>query len=99
MDIPVLLSLRMANNHIRLNAGPLFTVMSRAEYTENGNTMFFGDMSPTWNLAAGVGIGLSRHLIIEARYVHPLKSCVNQFDGIELSTRSYRVTAGLTLLF
>lgn len=99
MDIPVLLSLRMASNRIRLSAGPLFTVMSRAEYTQDGETMFFGPTNPTWNVAAGVGIGLTRHLLIEARYVHPLKSSINQFDGIEFNTRSYRVTAGLTLLF
>ena len=99
MDIPVLLSLRMANNHIRLSAGPLFTVMSRAEYTQDGETMFFGPVSPTWNVAAGLGIGLGRHMVLEARYVYPLKSSINQFDGIEFSMRSYRVTAGLTLLF
>lgn len=99
MDIPVLLSLRMANNRIRLSAGPLFTVISRAEYTQDGEIKFFGPTNPTWNVAAGVGIGLTRHLLIEARYVHPLKSSINQFDGIEFNTRSYRVTAGLTLLF
>lgn len=99
MDIPVLLSLRMANNHIRLSAGPLFTVMSHAEYTQDGETMFFGPVSPTWNVAAGLGIGLGRHMVLEARYVYPLKSSINQFDGIEFNTRSYRVTAGLTLLF
>ena len=99
MDIPVLLSLRMANNRIRLSAGPLFTVMSRAEYTQDGEIKFFGPTNPTWNVAAGVSIGLTRHLLIEARYVHPLKSSINQFDGIEFNTRSYRVTAGLTLLF
>lgn len=99
MDIPVLLSLRMANNRIRLSAGPLFTVMSRAEYTQDGEIKFFGPTNPTWNVAAGVGIGLTRHMLIEARYVHPLKSSINQFDGIEFNTRSYRVTAGLTLLF
>lgn len=99
MDIPVLLSLRMANNRLRLSAGPLFTVMSRAEYTQDGEIKFFGPTNPTWNVAAGVGIGLTRHLVLEARYVHPLKSSINQFDGIEFNTRSYRVTAGLTLLF
>lgn len=99
MDIPVLLSLRMANNRIRLSAGPLFTVMSRAEYTQDGKIKFFGPTNPTWNVAAGIGIGITRHLVLEARYVHPLKSSINQFDGIEFNTRSYRVTAGLTLLF
>ncbi len=99
MDIPVLLSLRMINNRLRLSAGPLFTVMSRAEYTHEGEIMFFGPVSPTWNVAAGVGIGITRHLVIEARYVLPLKESVNQFDGIEFNTRSHRITAGLSLLF
>ena len=99
MDIPVLLSARLASNHIRISAGPLFTVMSRAEYTLNSETMFFGSLYPTWNLAAGVGVGIGRHLVIEARYVHPLKSNHNSFNGIEFSTRAYRVTAGLTLMF
>ncbi len=99
IDIPLLLSLRMAYNHLRISAGPLFTVMSHAEYTDNGETMFFGPVSPTWNLAAGIGVGIGRHFIIEARYVHPLKSSVNQFEGVEFTTRSYRVTAGVTVLF
>jgi hypothetical protein len=99
MDIPVLLSARLVNNRIRISAGPLFTVMSRAEYTLNSETMFFGSLYPTWNLAAGVGVGIGRHLVIEARYVHPLKSNHNSFNGIEFSTRAYRVTAGLTLMF
>ena len=99
VDIPVLLSLRMANDVIRINAGPQFTVMSNAQYTVDGETMFFGPMHPTWNLAAGIGIGLGRHFVLEARYVHPLKSCINQFDGVEFSTRTYRVTAGVTILF
>jgi hypothetical protein len=99
MDIPVLLSARLVSNRIRISAGPLFTVMSRAEYTLNSETMFFGSLYPTWNLAAGVGVGIGRHLVIEARYVHPLKSNHNSFNGIEFSTRAYRVTAGLTLMF
>jgi hypothetical protein len=99
MDIPVMASLRVVNNRIRISVGPQLTVMSRAEYTSGGETMFFGSFYPTWNLAAGVGVGITRHFLIEARYIHPLKSNLNSFDGVEFSTRAYRVTAGLTLLF
>ena len=111
IDVPVLLSLRMANNRIRLSAGPLFTVMSSAEYSVDGESYFFGAMTPTWNLAAGLGVRLSRHFIIEARYIHPLQETTNQFGaspltsnhdkatGVEFDMRSYKVTAGITLLF
>ena len=99
MDIPLMASLRVANNRVRISVGPQFTVMSQAEYTTGGDTMFFGSFYPTWNLAAGLGVGITRHFLIEARYIHPLKSNLNSFDGVEFSTRAYRVTAGLTLLF
>lgn len=99
MDIPVLLSLRMADSRIRIAAGPLFTVKSNAEYSHDGNTMFFGTVYPTWNLAAGIGIGLSRHFILEARYIHALKDNINQYNGVEFKTRASRVTAGVTLFF
>lgn len=105
MDIPILLSLRALGGRIRIAAGPLFTVMSRSEYTEGGDLRLFGPISPTWNLTAGVGIGLSKHFILEARYIHPLDDTLNQFGakegnpGLEFSTRAYRITAGVTVLF
>lgn len=99
IDIPVLLSLRFANNRIRLSAGPVFTVMSRTEYTHEGEVMFYGPMQPTWNIAGGIGIGVGRHFIIEARYIHALVDTVNQFQGVEFSTRPYKITAGVTVLF
>ena len=99
MDIPVLLSARLASNHIRISAGPLFTVMSRAEYTEGGELMFFGPAYPTWTVAAGIGVGITRNFILEARYIYGLKDSINQFGGVEFSTRAYRITAGVTMLF
>lgn len=99
IDIPLLLSLRMAKSRVRINAGPLFTVMSRAEYTEGGELMFFGPVYPTWNVAAGIGVGVTRKLFIEARYIYALKDGINQFGGVEFSTRPYRITAGVTVLF
>lgn len=99
VDIPILLSLRMLNHRIRVSAGPLFTVMSKSEYTDNGDVMFYGPVHPTWNIAAGVGVGITRNFIIEARYIYALTDSVNQFGGIEFTTRPYRVTAGVTLMF
>ena len=104
-DIPVLLSLRMAGGRIRLSAGPQFTVLSKGEYTEGGDVRLYGPVSPTWNIAAAVGVRISRSFIIEARYIHPLDETYNQFGGkesapgIEFESRQYRITAGLTLLF
>lgn len=98
IDMPVFLSLRLLNI-VRLNVGPQFTVMNRAEYSIEGETYFLGPLYPTFNLAAGLGIKLLGNLMLEARYVYPLGVGTNQFMGHEFETLSSRITAGLTLVF
>ena len=98
IDMPVFLSLRLLNI-VRLNVGPQFTVMNRAEYSIEGETYFLGPLYPTFNLAAGLGIKLLGNLMLEARYVYPLGLGSNQFMGHEFETLSSRITAGLTLVF
>ena len=99
IDIPVLLSLRLADNIVRISAGTVFSVMSNAEYTVNDEVMFFGPIYPTWNLAGGIAVGLGRHFVLEARYIHALKDNTNQFNGIEFKTRPYKITAGVGITF
>ena len=107
VDIPVLLSARFWNNRLRLSAGPQFAVKSSGEYSVDGDTYFYGPVTPTWNIAAGVCVRISKHLIIEARYICPLVDSVNQFgakqneadSGVEFTTRCYKIAAGVTLLF
>lgn len=98
IDIPIFLSLRLFDI-VHLNLGPQFTVMNRAEYTLDGETKFFGPVYPTFNLAASIGVKLFANLMLEARYLYPLKSGVNQFMGHEFNTTASRITAGLTLRF
>ena len=98
IDIPIFLSLRLLNI-VRLNLGPQFTVMNRAEYSVNGETYFFGPLYPTCNLAGGLGLKLFGNLMLEVRYVYPLGVGTNQFMGHEFETTSSRVAAGLTLVF
>ena len=101
VDIPVLLSVRMLDNIIQLDAGAMFTVMSNTEYLHENETMFFGPMYPTFNLAFGAGIRLSRHLLLEAHYVYPLGKTTNQFisKAYTFETCAPRVMGGLTLMF
>ena len=99
VDIPVLLSARFANQRVRISAGPMFTVLSSADYTVDGEKMLFGPAHSTFNLAGGIGVGLGKFVVIEARYIHPLKETLNQFDGEEFQTKAYRITLGLALNF
>jgi hypothetical protein len=98
IDIPIFLSLRLFDR-VHLNFGPQFTVMSRAEYSVDGNTEFFGPVYPTVNATAGLGVKLFSNLMLEARYIYPLGRGTNQFMGHEFTTTTKRITAGLTLTF
>jgi hypothetical protein len=99
VDIPLLLSARMANQRVRLSAGPMFTVLSSAEYSKDGEKLLFGPMHPTVNIAGGVGVVVGKYTLIEVRYVHPLKETLNQFEGTEFNTKAYRITLGLAISF
>ena len=99
VDIPVLLSARLADQRVRISAGPMFTVLSSAEYTVDGEKRLFGPTHPTVNIAAGVGVRLGRYFVIEARYIHPLKESLNQYEGEEFTTKSHRITLGVALQF
>ena len=99
IDIPILLSLRLANNMVQINAGPQFSVMSRAEYTMNGEKMLFGPIYPTYNIAAEVGVRAGRHFVIKARYVQPLQTTLNQFEGEEFTMRAFRISLGVGMIF
>lgn len=100
MDIPVLASLRLLGRMIRISAGPLFSVMNKAQYVNKDNqTMEFGALHPTWNIMASAGVCIGTHFLIEARYVHSLKKTLNQFEGEEFNLRSRRITVGVTALF
>ena len=98
VDIPIFLTLRFLNI-VRLNLGPQFTVMSRAEYSVDGNTQFFGPIYPTVNATADLGVKLFSNLMLEARYIYPLGRGTNQFLGHEFAITTKRITAGLTLTF
>lgn len=100
MDIPILLSARFLGRILRISAGPLFSVMNKAQYDNDANErMEFGALHPTMNIMASAGVCIARHLLIEARYVHALGKTFNQFEGEEFGLRPHRVTLGVTALF
>ena len=105
IDIPLMLSLRLFERVVQFDAGLLFTVMSRSEYTFNNEVMYFGSVYPTFNFTCGVGFRVGRYFLIEAHYVQPLGKTTNQFlpkldDGSNVfKSQAQRIVAGLTLMF
>lgn len=99
IDFPVLLTGRLANGMVRISVGPQFTIASNTQYEAGKEVMLYGASSPTWNIAGGLSVAIARNLTVEARYIHSLVECNNQFEGLEFTTRPYRVTVGATFMF
>ena len=103
-EMPLLLSLRLWDGVFRANAGVLFGLMSNSGYADGKESYMFGTVTPTWNLAAGLGVRVMPNVVVELRYSHALQDGVNQLGatnkgtGMDFTTRSHKVMLGVSLL-
>lgn len=103
-EMPLLLSLRLWDGVFRANAGVLFGLMSNSGYADGRESYMFGTVTPTWNLAAGLGVRVMPNVVVELRYSHALQDGVNQLGatnkgaGMDFTTRTHKVMLGVSLL-
>lgn len=76
LQVPVLVSLKFGL--VRLNAGPVFTLMDNPTYLDRkGEKVMFGRLYPTLSYSAGVSVSLLRRLLIDARVGGGFKAVEN----------------------
>ena len=97
-EVPVLFSYR-ALGPLRLNVGPVLSLAGTARYDLAEERVEFGRLRPTLALAAGVGVELYRHVVLEARYTSGFVTTLNYFEGTEFSTRSHWLGFNLGYVF
>ncbi len=97
-EVPVLFSYR-GLGPMRLNVGPVLSLAGTARYDLEVERVEFGRMRPTLALAAGVGVEISRHIVLEARYTSGFVTTLNYFEGAEFSTRSHWLGFNLGYVF
>lgn len=103
-EMPLLLSLRLWDGAVRVNGGVQLGLISNGGYLEGRENYMFGTITPTWNLATGVGIRVMPSVVVEVRYTHALQDGVNQLGatnkgaGLDFTTRTHKVMLGVSLL-
>lgn len=103
-EMPLLLSLRLWDGAVRANAGMQFGLISSGGYLDGRESYMFGTVTPTWNLAAGLGVRVMPNVIVELKYTHALQDGVNQLGatnkgaGLDFTTRTHKVMLGVSLL-
>ena len=107
VDIPVLLSLRLANV-LRVNAGPVFTVKSDGFYDKGEERFMFGSTRPTFGYSAGVALVLLRKYMIDVRYTGYFKTvsiesgkfnALNDINGVEFGTQTKTLSLKIGYIF
>lgn len=97
VEVPVLLSLRFLPI-VRFNVGPVFNIMSKANYVNGNETLMYGGLRPSVGYAAGISLCFLKKLIIDARFVGYFKPAANEFNpyspvvgdnAINFDTRGY----------
>ena len=98
VEIPVMFSYRVLWP-LRFNVGANFSVVGTGRYDLTEERVEFGRLRPTLGLVAGVGVSLTQHLLLEARYTSSFTDTINYFEGLEFSTRSHWLTFGIGYMF
>lgn len=88
VQIPLLLSIRLAI--VRLNVGPVFTVMDNPTYLDRrGEKVLFGPLYPTISYSAGASVCILKKILIDARIMSGFKAMENCLSYDVLQQSSY----------
>ncbi len=104
LQVPVLLSVRFWM--IRINAGPVITLLDNPVYDDKGgDRVMFGRIYPTFSYTVGAGVKVLRHLLIDLRYNGRFNKSTNfvsydsSHDGFEFRTSTHNVQLKIGYLF
>lgn len=106
IEVPVLLSVdivgifrRDAGCSLNIEAGPVFNIMSKANYDSGDERVMFGGLHPSTGYAAGISTCLFNRLLVGVRYAGYFKKSVNQFEGIDFNIKTGSVGIQIGILF
>lgn len=89
IEIPVLVSVHVVPI-VRINAGPVFNIMSIANYRDSsGEGAMFGGLLPTFGYSVGAAVMIKPRFFVDVRFVGAFHRTYNQFEGFEFKTKPY----------
>ena len=104
VQLPLLLSLKLGV--VRLNAGPVFTLVDNPTYLDRKDEkVLFGRINPTVGAAVGVSVELFDRMIIDARVASGIKAMENCLsysaaaEGEYIKTRMLNAQLKVGVLF
>ena len=86
-------------NASRFNVGPVLSLAASGKYSNGTERIEFGRVRPTVGYTAGVGVAVSQHIVIDARFTGGLRRTNNYFEGAEFLSSAYWAMLSVSYLF
>lgn len=98
MELPILFSYR-GLGPLRLNVGPVLSLAGTGRYSNGRERIEFGRLRSTLGWMAGIGVELTQHLVVDARFTANFARQDNYFEGEEFRTSSSWVGLNVAYMF
>lgn len=101
VDVPLVFSVR-ALPFLRIDLGPVFTLMNDCKFSDGNVDMSFGRLRPSVSYMAGLGIRIGARTLIDLRYYGQFgsKECVYPTDEVyRFKISSYTLALSLGVVF
>ena len=98
VEVPLIFSYR-GLKPLRIGAGVVLLPVASGRYDTEFERLEFGQMRSMVGYVADVGVKLTQHLMLDARFVGSFGEVNNYFEGAEFTTRSWSLSFGLGYMF
>ena len=98
VEVPVMFSYR-GLNPVRIGAGVVFAPVASGRYDVAAERVEFGQLRQMVGWVADVGVKLTSHLLLDARFVGCFGGVDNYFEGLEFRSRSWQASFSLGYMF
>ena len=98
VEVPVMFSYR-GLRHVRIGAGVVLTPMASGRYDTEYERVETGQLRSMVGYVANVGVSLTQHLLLDARFTGSFAPVSNYFEGVEFTTRGWWLSVGIGYMF
>lgn len=98
VEVPIMFSYR-GLKPVRLGAGVVLSPMAAGRYDTEYERIEAGQMRSLAGYVAEVGVSLTQHLLLDARFTGSLGRTNNYFEGAEFTTRGWWLSVGIGYMF
>lgn len=98
VEVPVMFSYR-GLRPVRFGAGVVLTPMAAGRYDTEYERVETGQLRSMVGYVGQVGVSLTQHLLLDARFTGSFAPVSNYFEGVEFTSRGWWLSVGIGYMF